>query len=220
MAASENLATRGLGSSRVAMELSGTSGLENKVNQPSAYVELLDKTSGDSLGVWLVSCAGLPITMERLVDFPEQAVLANESEYRIALRFKRYYKNYSLTLKDFRFDRYVGTQTAKNYSSDLILRDPENGVEREVRVWMNNPLRYAGDTIYQSSYDATTEQTTFLQVVTNESWMIPYVSCMLVGLGMLYHFSLTLIRFVRRRSEQTDKPLSKTSATKHCQAWL
>ena len=55
---------------------------------------------------------------------------------------------------------------------------------------MNNPLRYAGETFYQSGYnvDAQGVETSTLQVVRNTGWMIPYVSCMIAATGMLAHF--------------------------------
>jgi hypothetical protein len=34
--------------------------------------------------------------------------------------------------------------------------------------------------------------------VRNPGWLLPYVSCGIVGLGMLLHFGLTLTRFVNR----------------------
>ena len=66
---------------------------------------------------------------------------------------------------------------------------------------MNNPLRYAGETFYQSSYHRdpqTGVEATTLQVVTNTGWMIPYVACMLVSTGMLAHFWFVLYRFLNR----------------------
>jgi hypothetical protein len=36
---------------------------------------------------------------------------------------------------------------------------------------MNNPLRYAGLTYYQASFDG--EHTTILEVVRNPSWLVP-----------------------------------------------
>lgn len=71
-------------------------------------------------------------------------------------------------------------------------------VDREVLIWMNNPLRYAGATFYQADFDQSTELTTVLQVVTNPGWMAPYVACMLVATGMLAHFGMLLVRFSRR----------------------
>ena len=65
---------------------------------------------------------------------------------------------------------------------------------------MNNPLRYAGETFYQSGHDpgVNGREVTSLQVVTNKGWMVPYVSCMFVAVGLLYHFSGTLVRFLHR----------------------
>jgi ABC-type transport system involved in cytochrome c biogenesis permease subunit len=80
--------------------------------------------------------------------------------------------------------------------------DPALTVDRDdVRIWMNNPLRFNGETFYQSNVGAdpiTREETTGLQVVTNSGWMIPYVSCMIVAVGMLFQFSVTLMRFLNR----------------------
>ncbi len=69
---------------------------------------------------------------------------------------------------------------------------------------MNNPLRYEGTTFYQQSFDEATEKTTVLQVVSNPSWMTPYVACMLVAIGMLAHFGTILVRFLRRRAEEVE----------------
>ena len=106
-------------------------------------------------------------------------------------------------LIDVRKDDYLGTDTPRNYSSDVRLVDPTRSVDREVHIWMNNPLRFAGETFYQSGYNldrSTGKESTTLAVVTNTGWMIPYVSCMLVAVGMLAHFAITLLRFLNRRA--------------------
>ena len=118
--------------------------------------------------------------------------------YKMSLRFARTYKPYSLYLYNFRFDRYPGTDTPKDYSSFVKLDDAERGVTRDVRIWMNNPLRYRGDTLYQSSFDAATEKGTVLQVVENRGWMAPYVGCMIVAIGLLGQFQLSLLQFLRK----------------------
>jgi hypothetical protein len=38
-----------------------------------------------------------------------------------------------------------------------------------------------------------------LQVVRNPSWIIPYVSCALMTLGLVVQFGLHLVGFVRKR---------------------
>ena len=51
---------------------------------------------------------------------------------------------------------------------------------------MNHPLRYAGETFYQSGYERTEKgEATKLSVVTNTGWMLPYVACMLVVVGLV-----------------------------------
>jgi len=164
-----------------------------KVDASAAYVQLLKKGTNEPIGTFLTSIELLP-----------QKVAVGDKTYDLSLRFKRTYKPYSMKLEDVRFDKYMGTQLAKNYSSDLRLTEPERNVDRDVHIWMNNPLRFAGETFYQSGFnvDGGTEITT-LQVVNNTGWMIPYVACMLVGTGMLAQFSLTLVRFLRRRDESS-----------------
>ena len=144
-----------------------------------------------------------------------QSIEVDGKTYDVTLRFKRTYVPYSLHLTDVRFDKYIGTQTASNYSSDVRLVAFDGSVDRKVHIWMNNPLRFAGKTFYQSSVnqgDDGVEQTG-LQVVTNTGWMIPYIACMVVGIGMFYQFTLAVIRFQKRRHRgvisppATDTPL-------------
>ena len=107
-------------------------------------------------------------------------------------------KPYSVKLLDFTHDTYSGTSKAKNYMSVVQLTEPEKNVDREFKIWMNNPLRYGGDTLYQSGFDPNNENLTILQVTTNSGWMIPYVSCMIVLIGMLAQFGTTFWKFARK----------------------
>lgn len=204
--AEENPATRAAGLRLASVGQKSVDGVsaEAGVNQPSAYIEPLDKKSGESLGVWLVSNSFAPGAGGPR-PLPSQTIEADGESHQIDLRFKRLYKPYSIELVDFSFKRYAGTEKAKDFRSEVILRDASRGVERPVAIWMNNPLRYAGDTLYQADYDKATEAVTYLQVVTNGGWMIPYVSCVFVGFGMLAHFTITLGRFVRRRNEEAAR---------------
>lgn len=194
------IATKGLGTSMTVDELKQISGTDSsgKIDQTAAYVKLTSK-DGEDLGTYLV---GLTFSM---LDFQDDVKVGDQT-YQLALRFKRTYKPYSLTLKDVRKVDYVGTSTPKDYSSDVVLNDSTRNVQdRNVRIWMNNPLRFAGETFYQSNYFKdmrTGEETTTLAVVSNEGWMIPYVSCMIVALGMLAHFSITLSRFLQKSARE------------------
>jgi ABC-type transport system involved in cytochrome c biogenesis permease subunit len=79
---------------------------------------------------------------------------------------------------------------------------------------MNNPLRFAGETFYQSQYKIdprTMREVSSFQVVRNAGWMIPYISCMIVVVGLVGHFWGTLIRFlVRREQELYGTPATAT----------
>jgi len=213
-----NPANRGLGLTSQAVEVPAGTGVKSEaVDDSAAYVEFLSKGTQESLGTYLFS-----VTQSRFQDSRERSgwtdaeVRANTppflykltepqtleidgKSYRMALRFKRNYKPYQVQLDDVRFDKYIGTNTAKNYSSDVILTEQGTSVPRH--IWMNNPLRYGGETFYQSNYmqdPITGEESTGLQVVTNTGWMIPYISCMLVAVGMLFQFGVTLGRFLTR----------------------
>ena len=209
---SENLATAGAGLGVAARSTEDDAQEKRSDRVPSAYIELLDKTTGESRGVFLVSVFG-DVWSELVPDAPfldqvrsglgRQSVSAEEGGYSFALRMERTYKQYSLELKDFSFKRYAGTDMAKDYRSIVQLRDPTNKVDREVPIYMNNPLRYSGDTLYQADFDKADEKTTVLQVVANEGWMAPYVACMLVSVGMLAHFGVTLGRLLKRGAGRT-----------------
>jgi hypothetical protein len=167
-------------------EVSGTSS-EQPVDTPAVHVTFKDKRDGKTLGSYLAA-------MQR-VD--SHRIEVDGKPYDVSMRWKRTYKPYTVHLIDFRHDKYLGTDTPKNYSSLVRLIDPERDVDREVKIWMNNPLRYRGETFYQSSFIG--ETVTILQVVRNASWMAPYLSCMIVATGLLVHFGSNLVRFLRRR---------------------
>jgi ABC-type transport system involved in cytochrome c biogenesis permease subunit len=193
-----NPASAGLGLSwaaEPARPVSGTDG--GKVNVPAAYVTLYPKGRPGEIGTYLV---GLALSQ---VGLAEQ-VQVHGKGYEVSLRHKRTYKPYTMKLIDVRKEDYPGTNIPRHYASRVHLIDDGRHVDRTVTIWMNNPLRYAGETFYQSGYyrdPDTGEEASTLAVVTNTGWMIPYVGCMIVATGMLAHFAITLGRFLRRRPE-------------------
>lgn len=216
----QNLATRGLGLDYRAVEIPAGTGVssDQAVDVASAYVRLLDKKTGESLGTWLTTSLVEHVGPETIAP---QRFEHEGKVYEIALRFPRYNKPYSVELIDVRKDDYPGTDTPRNYSSDIRLVHPERGVDRQVRTWMNNPYRHAGDTFYQTNYirdPNTGQEVSTLSVVSNTGWMIPYVGCMIVATGMLAHFLLTLVRFIQRRTVAVpvatlvDEPARRFSA--------
>ena len=187
----ESPATRGVGLLKVAEKVALSTGVGQRqgIDVPAIYAELLSKKDKRSLGTYLLS----PFLIEELLELEGK-------KYEVGLQFKRLHKPYSVKLIDFRHDLYLGTGQAKNFSSEVQLIDPDRNVDRTFKIWMNNPLRYGGDTLYQASFDPDDDRVTTLQVMTNTGWMIPYVSCMLVAIGMFAQFGNTFLRFARRET--------------------
>ena len=183
-----SLATTGIGQ-RVAAAPQPLTYKQDESNVPAAFVELVAPDA--SLGTWLVRVP-TPDT-----PFPPQAFDYAGHSWKIALRPQRTYKPFSLTLLKFSHDVYPGTEIPKNFSSRLRLASADGHDDREVLIYMNNPLRFAGLTFYQASYDG--EHTTILQVVRNPSWQIPYLACGMMALGLVIQFCIHLASFIGKR---------------------
>ncbi len=183
-------ANRGIGLGVVADERPEVAGVEaSRTDMPAAYITLL--RDGRELGTWLVS-AGLPAAQP-----------ADDRGLALSLRYRRTYLPFSLHLDDFRHDVFTGTTIPRNFSSDVRVIGADGQELRAARIWMNNPLRYAGRTFYQASYkpDGTG---TILQVVRNPGWLLPYAACILVGGGMLFHFIRGLVGFLHKRAKAAE----------------
>lgn len=185
--ASVAASTMGTGQ-RVAVTAKARATRMDERDSMSAVLEIIPAKGGASLGTWLVSDA-LAAAQEFECD---------GRKWSIQLRSARYYKPYSLTLLDFTHETYPGTQIPKNFSSKVNLVDPEVKDSRQVLIYMNHPLRYRGDTYYQSGFEPDNSGTV-LQVVRNPSYQAPYVACAVVSLGLIYQFIFHLAGFSRRQ---------------------
>jgi hypothetical protein len=178
-------ATQGIGPRATVKGLPHVTSMDTR-DVPSAVVEV--ETPQGSLGTWLVS---------EYIEEPQSFTCSNRT-YQLALRQRRLYKPFSIQLVKFQHDVYPGTDIPKNFSSRVLLQHPQTGEKREVLIYMNNPLRYSGETYYQSGFDPDNKGT-ILQVVHNPSWLTPYLSCVLVGVGLLVQFATHLFGFSFKR---------------------
>jgi hypothetical protein len=176
------------------------SGVDPNQREDAAAVRVSFKRKGTNqvLGSGLFSLWTYPNFTLRQLRTPDHKISTDGKEYLVQLRFKRLYQPYSIHLIEFRHDRYIGTDTPKNYSSRIILSDPSEKVNREEMISMNAPLRYAGLTFYQSGF-LPNDKGTVLQVVRNPGWLLPYFSCAMVAIGMIIHFGLNLKNFLQKR---------------------
>jgi hypothetical protein len=148
-------------------------------NAAAALVEPV--ADGRGLGAfWVSNALGAP-----------QGFVREGRSWRLTLRPRRYYLPFSMTLKEFKHDIYPGTDIPKNFSSLVRLKDAAGGEDRDALIYMNHPLRYGGKTFYQASFGKE-DRLSIFQVVRNPGWLIPYLSCALVAIGLLLHFGLKL----------------------------
>jgi len=180
--------TQGVGTQITLQELP-----ENKkeVAQNTAAAIIEWDINDKSQGTWLVSTG---------LGAPQQLQVGDKS-YTFFLRPKRTYLPFSLTLDDFRHDKYPGTNIPKNFSSKVQVN---HGTQKQsFTIFMNNPLRLQGYTFYQASF-GNEDTLSIFQVVKNPAWVFPYISCALVFFGLLIHFVMQLTLFLKRHSKTKE----------------
>lgn len=170
----------------------------NVLNIATADVEL--RGPDGSLGRWAVSVLPAPL-------FRGQTVTVGDRRFLLEMRLARRYLDYAIHLSNFSFDRYPKTNDPFNYSSDVSLVDPRSGEERELKIWMNHPLRYEGLTFFQADF-ADNGRITVLQVVENVGKWIPYAAFVILSLGLALQFGISLFYFLRKRKAQPAAPES------------
>lgn len=169
----------------------GVLGLVLLANLIAAQVTRLE-LSARKAGLWLVHLGLIALFAGEFVSsftrkegalvlptgVPSRTLEAESGSSRLA---------YTLTLKKFTHESYPGTDIPRSFSSLVELDDPAHGERREALISMNRPLRYRGLTFYQASF-MPGDQVSVLQVVRNPGWELPYLSCALVALGLVFHF--------------------------------
>ena len=166
--------------------------------------ELFDGTN--SLGTWLTLAhpGGNHWWKEspKLSDLAFQPIRHEGKLWGVTLRSEREYLPYSIELLDIENEFYQGTEIPFNFESDIVL-NMEGNQSRRALVYMNTPLRHGGKTFYQYQMNAAANYTVF-QVIRNPSWLVPYIACVLVSIGLLWQFSFHLIRFLRKNSNSAQ----------------
>ena len=172
---------------------------DNKPNAPTAIVEL--KTKDKSLGTWALN-------LNLTESFDAQTFEDAGKTHELSLRRTRYYVPFTVQLDKFTHEKYPGTETPKRFASDVTLK--EGASSFPFNISMNQPLRHAGLTFFQSSFGNTKEgkNLSVLQVVRNPGWLIPYISVALMSLGLVWHFGVSLLRFLRGRAAKAAAVLT------------
>lgn len=121
------------------------------------------------------------------------------SAWTFDLRRVRHPLPFTVRLDDFKKEEHPGTKIASNYASDIT--QIGRGSDRPVEIKMNEPLRDAGFVLFQSSWgppDAEPGEPLYSQfsVVRNPSDHLPLFACIVLAIGLLWHFGSRLFRSI------------------------
>ncbi|MEM6507759.1 MAG: hypothetical protein AAF711_20170, partial [Planctomycetota bacterium] len=81
------------------------------------------------------------------------------------------------------------------------LEAPNSAESRDAFIKMNQPLRYDGKAFFQSGFfqqPLNRNLGTIMQVADNPGAWVPYLSCVIVTVGLCMHFVISLMRYGRR----------------------
>lgn len=223
----KNPATTGNGLQYMARPAKSQGGAMQEGNVAAAYVQVIDKQSDQPIETVMLSQRINDIAQLSAAMQPDEyeTVTIDGKPFELAIRYRQERKPFDVLLKDVEKLDYSGTDTPRDYSSQLVITDRETGQTQEGKTWMNNPIRYKGETFYQSNYNKIpipgggVVETTGLQVVENMGWVIPYVACMMVFWGMFAHFGGTFLTFANRYARGAI-PTSKTVRTTDGSSWV
>ncbi len=116
-------------------------GISEELGQmPAIQIEF--ETSREKKVVWL------PQGELTLVDFPD-------AHYHLMYGLKTMPLGFQIFLRDFKMDTNPGTNDPASFKSEVVLRDPGLGIEREVLIEMNHPLKHRGFKVYQAAYQVS-----------------------------------------------------------------
>ncbi len=161
-----------------------------KGKQPAAEVE--DNIAGGIFAIIPTTGARQRILLYGRESIPTPVTVNGRSIF-FSLRRKRLILPLSLTLLDFKVTLYPNSEIPKSYKSRVTIKS-EQGLERDVVISMNKPLRYKDLTFFQSSYYTAPDgsEFTILAVVKNIGRLLPYISSLWIFLGLVIHFLMKL----------------------------
>ena len=131
----------------------------------------------------------------------KQTVLVDEKVFELEIRHARRQLPFEIELIDFEEKTYAASTMAQSYKSVVNLI--ENGVVQRRVIQMNEPLRHRGYTFYQASFIEDQVETTVLAVVKNAGRSFPYISSIIMCIGLLVQLLGHVPKLIKYR-RQTD----------------
>lgn len=126
--------------------------------------------------------------------------------------------NFQVLCRDFKLDKYPGSESPSSFSSELTVIDPKRNVKKDRKVFMNNVMDYNGYRFFQSAYDldnpATPENEEGTRLSVNHDWWgtnITYLGYLLMSIGMLMSLFAPVGRF-RELNDRMKKLKTKRAS--------
>ena len=133
---------------------------------------------------------GIYVSSELLNQQPQFTL--GKDTYDISIQAAKRPLPFAIKLLNFEKTEYPGTEIPRTYSSQVQILDGELKLEKTIE--MNQPLRYRGYTLYQSSFiDKDGKLSTVLTVVKNVGAIFPYLAVIFLCVGLFTHI-LTVLR--------------------------
>jgi hypothetical protein len=109
---------------------------------------------------------------------------------------------FELALTKFKMDKDPGTQMPASYESFVKLFD---GSTSNHHIFMNNPLKVQGYTLYQASYNAGEDGTysSTLSVNVDQGRPLKYLGSLMLVFGAIWHFNLN-----KKKEKDTKKGIT------------
>lgn len=109
---------------------------------------------------------------------------------------------FAIACRDFKLDKYPGSESPSSFASELTILDEEMKYKRDQRVFMNNVMDYRGYRFFQSSYNldnpSTPENEEGTKLSVNHDWWgtnITYVGYLLMAIAMILSLFAPVGRF-------------------------
>ena len=138
------------------------------------------------------------------------SIKVGDDQWVLRLEKRLYPVPFTIALDKFVKEEHPGISMAKSFES--FVRKIENGVEEEVHIYMNHPLRHEGYTFFQHSFgqgETTSingETYSVFAVWKNPADQWPLYSCILVACGLMAHFGIKLFSFLNRSVTSRNRP--------------
>jgi hypothetical protein len=131
------------------------------------------------------------LTFDKFPKPPQRII--DDHTYKVVMGRAERELPFSITLTAFDRQLHPGTGLAKSYRSDITITD--GATSWPATITMNEPLRYQGYTLYQSSFDLSGDKPfTVLSAVRNTGRAFPYIASLIMTIGLLLHLVIRLRR--------------------------